>query len=344
MNDQLRWGILSTGKIAARFADALASSRHGQAVAVASRTQEAAERFAREHNVPRVHGQYESLLSDRNVDAVYIATPHPMHAEWAIRAAEAGKHILCEKPLTMNHAEAVRVIEAAHRHDVFLMEAFMYRCHPQTQRLVEWVRDGVIGDVRVIQATFSFNSSFDPSSRIYSKALGGGGILDVGCYCTSMARLIAGAAAGRDFAEPIDVLGAGHVGPTGVDHHAAAILRFPGDIIATPSSGVDAHQENAVRVFGSRGHIYVRIPWTPGMSGDPTRLHVHVHGQPMRTEEIVPDRPLLAIEADVVAENISRRQAPSPATTWDDTLGNMRTLDRWLAAVGVTYNGAENSS
>jgi predicted dehydrogenase len=339
MRDKLRWGILSTGKIAGRFAVSLASSRHGELVAVASRTPEAAERFAAEHGIHRIHYQYESLPTDPTVDAIYVATPHPMHAEWAIRAAEAGKHILCEKPLTLNHQDALRVIEAARRHDVFLMEAFMYRCHPQTQRLVELIREGAIGDVRVIQATFGFNSNYDPQSRIYSNALGGGGILDVGCYCTSMARLIAGAATGGDCAEPLDVLGAGHVGPTGVDHHAAAVLHFAGDIVATLSTSVDAYQENAVRIFGSRGHIFVPNPWTPGMSGDPTRLHLRVEGEQARTIDIAPDRPLFAIEADVVAENIARRQAPPPAMTWDDTLGNMLTLDRWRAAVGVAYAG-----
>jgi predicted dehydrogenase len=260
-----------------------------------------------------------------------------MHAEWAIRAAEAGKHILCEKPLTMNHAEAVRVVEAARRHDVFLMEAFMYRCHPQTQRLVELVRAGTIGEVRAIQATFSFHSDYDPASRIYAKVLGGGGILDVGCYCTSMARLVAGAALGQTFAEPIDVAGTGHVGPTGVDHCAAACLRFPGDIVATLATGVSVRQENVVRIFGTRGHIFVPVPWTPGASADPTYLHVQIEGSEPQRIEIQPDRPLFAIEADVVAENLAHRQAPPPAMTWDDTLGNMRTLDRWLAAIGVTY-------
>jgi predicted dehydrogenase len=272
------------------------------------------------------------------VDVVYIATPHPLHAEWAIRAAEAGKHILCEKPLSLNHAEAARVVEAARANDVFLMEAFMYRCHPQTHRLVELIREKVIGDVQVIQATFSFASGYDEASRVYANALGGGGILDVGCYCTSMARLIAGAATGQDFAEPIEVTGTGHVGPTGVDHYAIASLAFPGDIVAALSTGVAVQQENVVRIFGTRGRIFVPVPWTPGASADPACIHVHADGEEPQRIEIRPDRPLFAIEADVVAENIARRQAPSPAMTWEDTLGNMRTLDRWRDAVGVVYD------
>lgn len=338
MSDKLRWGIISTGRIAAKFARSLPASRHGELVAVASRTVESAERFAAEFKIPRSHDSYEALLADPQVDVVYIGTPHPMHAAWAIQAAEAGKHILCEKPLTVNHAEAVRVIETARCHDVFLMEAFMYRCHPQTRRLVELIREHAIGDVRVIQATFSFNSNYDPDSRVYANALAGGGILDVGCYCASMARLIAGVATGRDFAEPIDLVGAGVVGPTGADHYASACLRFPGDIVANLSTGVAVQQENVVRIFGSRGHIVVPAPWTPGISSDPTCIHVYTDGEAPRSIEITPDRPLFAIEADVVAENLSRRQATSPAMTWDDTLGNMRTLDRWRAAVGVTYD------
>lgn len=338
MEEKLRWGIISTGKIAGRFAAALASSRHGQLVAAASRTAEAADRFAAEFNVPRRHVGYDALLADRDVDVVYIATPHPMHAEWAIRAAEAGKHILCEKPLTMNHAEAVRVVEAARRHDVFLMEAFMYRCHPQTHKLVELIRDGAIGRVRVIQATFSFNSHYDTASRVYANALGGGGILDVGCYCTSMARLIAGAADGADFAEPSRLSAVGHVGPTGVDHYTTACAEFPGDIIATLSTGVAVNQENAVRIYGTRGHIHLPVPWTPGAGADPTYIHLHQDGAEPQRLEIAPDRPLFAIEADVAAENIPRRQAPPPAMSWADTLGNMQTLDRWRQALDVVYD------
>lgn len=339
MKEKLRWGIISTGKIAGRFAAALASSRHGQLVAAASRTAEAADRFAAEFNVPRRHVGYDALLADRDVDVVYIATPHPMHAEWAIRAAEAGKHILCEKPLTMNHAEAVRVVEAARRHDVFLMEAFMYRCHPQTARLISLIREGAIGRVCVIQATFSFQVPYDPTSRIFSNALGGGGILDVGCYCTSMSRLIAGVATGGDFAEPLEVKGCGHLCETGVDAWAAATLLFPGGIVAQLATGVLLKQENVVRIFGSEGHIVVPTPWVPAPDGGTTRLLLHRNRQdePEKIEVHTPQN-LWAFQADTMAGSLSHRQAPPPAMTWDDTLGNMKTLDRWRASIGLVYD------
>ncbi len=146
------------------------------------------------------------------MEAVYIATPHPMHADWALKAAKAGKHILCEKPLTMNHPDSARVVDAARRNRVFLMEAFMYRCHPQTARLVELIRKKCVGEVRLIQASFCFEAPVDVHHRLFNPRLGGGGILDIGCYPVSMARLIAGAVLGKPFAEPLEVKGTAVIG------------------------------------------------------------------------------------------------------------------------------------
>jgi len=337
---KLRWGIIGTGGIARTFARALGQSSTGVLVAVGSRSKERAERFCQEFGVGRAHASYEALLADPEVDAVYISTPHPMHAEWAIRAAEAGKHILCEKPLTLNHAEAMVVVEAAHEHGVFLMEAFMYRCHPQTAKLVELLRERAIGDVRVIQATFSFHSARNLEGRLLKKALGGGGILDVGCYCTSMARLVAGAATGKDFAEPLEVKGCARIGPdSGVDEWAVASLRFPGDILAELATGVQLEQENVVRIFGSEGSILVPSPWGPARDGGSSKIIVNRRGEKTPREVVVQaDRPLYTIEADTVAANIDRREAPSPAMTWADTLGNMKTLDRWRESIGLVYD------
>ncbi|MDH2444898.1 aldo/keto reductase [Amnibacterium sp. CER49] len=336
MNGQLRWGILGTGRIAHTFAAALGETDTGVLTAVASRRQADADRFGDEFAVPSRHGSYESLLADPEVDAVYIAPPHPLHAEWAIRAAEAGKHILCEKPLTLNHPTSMAVVQAAQRNDVFLMEAFMYRCHPQTQRLVDLIRDGAIGQVRLIEATFSFRAPSAPGSRLYSSALGGGGILDVGGYCTSMARLIAGAASGAAAsADPIEVHAAGHLGETGVDEYAAALLTFPGDIIARVSTGVAVNQENVVRVYGTEGDILLPSPWFAGGERESV-LHVTRAGQTqVVTEQHA--KSAYAFEADVVARSIEARQAPWPAMTLADSLGNMRTLDRWRHAIGLEY-------
>jgi len=340
MSKQLHWGILGTGGIAATFARGLAETETGELVAVGSRTQESAERFGDEHNVLRRHGRYESLLADDGVEAVYIATPHPMHAEWAIKAAEAGKHILCEKPIGLNQAEAMAIVAAAQEHDVFLMEAFMYRCHPQTAKLVELVREGAIGEVRLIQAAFSFNAGESWESRTLKHELGGGGILDVGCYCTSMARLVAGAAVGKAFDDPVEFKAVGKIGDESrVDEWAAASLKFPSGIVAELATGVRVNQENVVWVYGSKGRILVPWPWIPGREGQATNILLYREGA-AEPEEMVIEPPgwLYALEADTVARHIDDRQAAPPAMTWDDTLGNMKALDAWRAEIGLVYD------
>ncbi len=338
MSEKLAWGILGTGNIAKVFAHGVAGSRTGAVVAVGSRGRASAEAFGGQFGIPRRHDSYEALLADPDVRAVYIATPHPLHAEWAIKAAEAGKHVLCEKPLTLNGAQAMAVVEAARRNDVFLMEAFMYRCHPQTARLVELIRAGAIGDVRVISATFSFDVGDNPTSRLLRNDLGGGGILDVGGYCVSMARLIAGAVGGTDGAEPIEVTGCAHIGAASrVDEYAAATLLFPGGVLAQLTTGVRANGDNVVRIVGSRGSILVPEPWVPARDGGTTKIIVQRHGEQAPQEIVVETgEGLYALEADTVVAHIDARQAP--AMTWDDTLGNMKTLDRWRAAIGLVYD------
>ena len=338
MASELRWGIIGTGNIAKKFVQGVQRSKTGKLVAVGSRSQEKAEAFGKEFNVPRRHGGYEALLADGEVQAVYVSTPHPMHAEWAIKAARAGKHVLCEKPIGINHAEAMAIVEAAREHDVFLMEAFMYRCHPQTAKVIELIRQKAIGDVRVIRATFSFHAGFNPEGRLFKNALAGGGILDVGGYCTSAARLIAGVATGKDFAEPVEVKGCGHLGPTGADEWAVASLRFPGDILAQLAAGVGLNQDNSLQVFGSEGNVLVPWAWIPSREGGTCRIILKKNKEKDPQELLVTTEEwLYAMEADTVAANLERRQALPPAMTWDDTLGNMRTLDRWREAIGLVY-------
>ena len=340
MSDKLSWGIIGTGAIAKTFAKGVANSRTGKLVAVGSRTQASADKFGDEFSVPKRYASYEALLADKTVQAVYVSTPHPMHAEWAIAAADAGKHVLCEKPIGINHAEAMAIVEAAQRNGVFLMEAFMYRCHPQIKKVIELIRGKAIGDVKMIQATFSFHAGMNEESRIYSNKLAGGGILDVGCYCTSIARLIAGVAQGKDFADPIGVRGFGYLGKTGVDEYTAAVLKFPGEpseIIAQVSTGIGLNQENVVRIYGSAGNIFIGDPWIPNKQGGATKIRVHKNGQQPEELTIESKEWLYALEADMAGDNIDRKQAPSPAMSWDDTLGNMKTLDLWRESIGLVY-------
>jgi aryl-alcohol dehydrogenase-like predicted oxidoreductase len=228
------------------------------------------------------------------------------------------------------------LIDAAAANDVFLMEAFMYRCHPQTARLVELIRDGAIGEVRLIRASFSYDGGTDMTTRAFAQQLGGGGILDVGCYPVSMSRLIAGAASGRAFVEPVDIKAQAHLGATGVDEWATALLKFPGDILAQVSTGVGLNTENGVHVFGSKGSLSVAEPWIPSRwSREPLEIKLRVHGEGERSVWVPAEKDLYAYEADMVGEHIAQRQAP--AMSCDDTLGNMRVLDRWRDQIGLTY-------
>jgi predicted dehydrogenase len=330
MKSKLNWGILSTGNIAAKFAQGVLDSKTGRLAAVASRSISSAKQFASQYKIPQAYGSYSDILKDPQVEAVYIGTPHPFHAEWAIAAAKAGKHILCEKPLGMNSSEAKQMIHAAKKHKVFLMEAFMYRCHPQTARVAELIREGAIGKIRHIQASFCINRPYDPKSRLYNPKLGGGAILDIGCYPASFSRLVAGAAQGKAFAEPTKLEGTGLLGKTGVDEWSTATLKFPRGITAELICAVRLAEETRARVWGTKGTIFMTTPWRPADSG--VFIQTNRDKQPKEIR-IKIDRGIYAWEADTVALCIRSGKQESTAMSWNDTLGNAKLLDRWLRAV-----------
>jgi predicted dehydrogenase len=341
MAGQLNWGILSTGRIARMFATALATSRTGRLVAVGSRTAEAADKFAADFGGITAHASYEALLADPAVQAVYIGTPHDSHAALCVRAAQAGKHILCEKPLALNHADAARAVAAARQHRVFLMEAFMYRCHPQTAKLAELIRDGAIGELRLISAVFCFNRPVDPALRLYNRALGGGAILDIGCYPVSMARLVAGAAQGEPFADPGEFFGTGRIHPVAqVDEQAAATLKFPGGALAQLTCGTTTAKDLSVRIHGTEGTLFLPAPFHPGTDAEgPGRIIVQLTGAAAEEILCVADAGLYTLEADTVGDAIARGEFETAAMSHADSLGNMAVLDRWRAAVGMKYDG-----
>ncbi len=340
-NSKISWGIITAGKIARKFCNGVLRSRTGALAAVAARDIERARAFATEFDIPGFHGSYQALIDDPSVQAVYIGTPHPMHARWAIAAAKAGKHVLCEKPIGMNRAEAEQIVAAAGEAGVFLMEAFMYRCHPQTARLVELVRSRRVGELRALRATFSYKGTHDLNGLKLNRKLGGGGILDVGCYPVSMARLLAGAALGRDFEQPLELSGMARIGAqSGVDEYATALLKFEDDVLAQLACGVQLAMDNTVTVFGTQGRIEVLSPWFgSGIEGGTASMLIKNTAGELE-EEIVTatDDWLYAIEADTVTASLERGRAHSPAMSWDDTLGNMEVLDHWRRCVGMHYS------
>ncbi len=337
---EIGWGILGTGKIAGVLAEAINASETGRLAAVGSRSQESADAFGEKYQAPNRHGSYDALLGDPQVEAVYVSLPNHLHAEWAVRCAQAGKHMLCEKPLTTNFGEATALVEAARRHDVFLMEAFMYRCSPQTARLAGLIREGAVGEVRLIQASFSYNLGPKYDNIRLRNDVAGGAIMDVGCYTMSMARLLAGAAQGRDFAEPVEVKGCAHIGQTSrVDEWSVAAARFDGDILANLACGSQVAVDSALRIWGSEGNLVVPNPWFPGRAKDtPSTIRLQRAGQEAEEIEIPGGPGLYTLEVDVVARHLAERQAPPPCMTWDDSLGNMNALDRWRQEVGLQFD------
>jgi predicted dehydrogenase/aryl-alcohol dehydrogenase-like predicted oxidoreductase len=344
MTKKLAWGIIGTGAIARTLANGIAKSRTAKLVAVASRAKETAEKFGKDFDLKPEHcyASYDEILKDPDVQAVYVAIPHPLHAEWAIKAIEAGKHVLVEKPMAINQYLAQAIIESAVANHVLVMEAFMYRCHLQTAKLVQLIKEKAIGEVRVIHATFSFGAGFNATSRLYDPALGGGGILDIGCYPASIARLIAGAAVGKDFSDAVEVKAVGHLESTGVDGYTTAAVKFPGDILAMLNAGVAVNQENVVRIFGTGGWIFLPNPWVANRGAPEIgKIIVHKNGEKEPVEHVTEaDVTSFTLEVDAFGDAVhaGKTQAAAPAMSWADSLGNLKLLDAWRAQIGVMYD------
>lgn len=217
----------------------------------------------------------------------------------------------------------------------------MYRCHPQTAKLVELIRGGAIGEVRMMRAAFGFGGgdSINPASRLFNPELGGGGILDVGTYAVSGCRLVAGAAVGKPFEDPVKVLGAGRIGESGVDEWAAAVLEFPSGLVAQVSSSIRAGLDNVIEVYGSTGKITVPNPWAADRRRPVTGKIIVESGGKRVEHECPATVTTYALEADVVGRAIAagKQEADAPAMTWADSLGNLAVLDRWREQIGLVY-------
>jgi predicted dehydrogenase len=234
----------------------LRASARNRLVAVASRTRERAAAYASEWEIERAYGSYDELLTEPGVDVVYIPLPNALHAMWTIRAVEAGKHVLCEKPLATTVADVLAIEEAARRHGRVVAEAFMYRHHPLTTTVVRAVASGAIGDLRLIRGSFTFRHEREPDAR-WDPALGGGSLWDVGCYPVGYARLVAGV-------EPLDAIGWQHATPAGVDEAFVGLLRFPGRVHAMIDCSFRTPFRTRMELVGTEGTIVVPNPFKPG--------------------------------------------------------------------------------
>lgn len=252
-------------------------------------------------------------------------------------ALRAGKPVLVEKPAGLTAAQVAAVADVAARAGLLFAEAYMYRCHPQIARLLEILKSGEIGTPRHIRAQFGFNAGFNPASRLYDRALGGGGIMDVGGYPVSLARLVAGAAVGRAFADPVTVKGSGIVGQSGVDEVAYGLLGFAGGFTAEVACAIARTMDNRAVIEGDKGRIELVDPWVPGRNAGPSDATISVTvGGETRVEVLRSPQHLFAFEAELFSRTIAEgaTEAPFPALSPADSLGNAVVLDRWRAELG----------
>ena len=312
----LRWGILGTASIAARrLIPALRASTRNEAVAVASRDDSRAAVFAAANGIARSFGSYEALLADDAIDAVYIPLPNHLHLEWSLRAIDAGKHVLCEKPIGLNVNEARVLRDAANTHpDLIVMEAFMYRCHPRWQAVRQLVLDGAVGELGTAHTIFSYDNR-DPANVRNIAGMGGGAWLDIGCYGVSIARWLFGQ-------EPRSVRGTMEIDPVfGTDRLTSAVLDF-GSGTATITCATQLAWHQAVSIHGSAGRIEIPLPFNP--PGDqPTEIVLHRDGA---AEAIVFDAcDQFTREVDQFAAAVL--DGAAVPVSLEDSVGNMAALD-----------------
>lgn len=323
MSDTFRWGILGCGNIAKKFATGLQALDNAELAAVGSRSKEKADAFADEFGGDRRHDSYEALVADPDIDAIYVATPHPFHLEHSVLCLEAGKPVLCEKPFTINRKQAEELVAVSREKNVFLMEAMWTRCLPLARKVLQLIDEGAIGEVRMVQADFGFRANVNPEGRLFSLDLGGGGLLDVGVYAVSFASMILGT--------PESILSAAEIGETGVDEQAAIILKYQTGQIATLACGVRTRTPHEATVLGTDGYIRLHTSFWNGTKGTLFRGN--------DSEEI--DEPYAGngynCEAEEVANCVRAGKIESDIIPHDETIAIMGVLDDIRAQWGLKY-------
>jgi len=321
----LRWGIIAPGSIAHKFAEALDALPEAELVAVGSRSLDRAKEFAAKYGAGRAYGSYEDLVSDDEVDAVYVANPHNYHRDSVVLCLEHGKAVLCEKPLAVSAREVQVMIDAARRNRVFLMEAMWTRFLPVWQKVRSWIDEGAIGDVRIVNGTFGFRSAWNPEGRLLNPHLAGGGLLDVGIYLTAMAYWVTRR-------EPVDVVSATHLGETGVDEQAAFVLKYEDGALASLTCSVRTTTRHVALIYGTEGWIEV-----PHMFWNTTEATLHRDGE----EDVVFSEPFIRngfeYEVREAGECIATGRLESPILPLDESLQIVRTLDAVRAQAGLVY-------
>jgi dihydrodiol dehydrogenase / D-xylose 1-dehydrogenase (NADP) len=328
---KFRWGILGTGAIAKQFVQGLRSVPDAEVFAVGSRSETSATKFADKRNIPRRHASYEGLASDPAVDVVYIATPHTLHAENATLCLQAGKAVLCEKPFSVNAAEAERVVELAREKRLFIMEGMWTRFFPLMEEVRRLVSEGAIGEVRMLNVDFGFRADLDPASRLFDQRLGGGALLDVGVYCVSFASMVLG--------RPSGFVGLAHLGETGVDEQASVVLEHEGGRLANLSIGIRTTTPQEATIMGTEAFVRIHAPWWR-----PESMTISRPGEESETVDAPVSGNGFNYEAAEVMRCLEAGKKESDVMPLDETISVMRTMDGIRAAWGLRYPSEEVTS
>ena len=331
----IQWGILGTGAIAKAFAEAIQETE-GDLIAVASNTKHRAEEFVKDYQCEPVEG-YHNLISNPAINAVYVATPHTSHFELSAECLRNKKAVLCEKPMTMNATETMALIDLSRKHNTLLMEAFMYKIHPQTQKIISLVKDRLQGPLQ-IKANFCFSVDVPETHRLVNKDLGGGSILDIGCYPTSISRYVVGAINNKGFMNPISFKAEGELNSQGIDLNASAKLKFEDGSVAEIKSATNKQTETDVVISDNQLSLIVNQPWHCGEFTD-RKSDIRILNKDGTEEkyEIETDKGLYAIQIDHFSELFNNRFIESSLIPHNDSHGNMISLDSWRKELKVFY-------
>ena len=332
----IKWGILGTGVIAKAFADALQETE-GELVAVASQSLKRAEDFSKSYNCSAVEG-YKSLISIPEVEAIYIATPHPSHFELSAECLRNKKAVLCEKPMTINATETMALIDISRKNNTLLMEAFMYKIHPQTQKLMKVIQENLTSPLN-IRAEFCFSVDVPESHRLVNKELGGGSILDIGCYPMSISRHAVGAVHGKNFMNPVSIEGQGELNSQGIDLNASATLVFEDGSVAKVKSATNLSTASDVEISDGETTVTINQPWHCGEFTDrKSQIKLKKANGDEELIDITTDKGLYALEIDHFSETFKDQNIESNLIPHNDSHGNMIALDTWRKALKVVYD------
>ncbi len=332
MTKKIKWGIISTGHISQKFAEALAILPEAELVAVASRTEEKAKEFSKKYNVSKAYPTYQELADDPDIDVVYIGTPHTFHLENSVMCMRKGKSVLCEKAFTINANEARQMVKVAREENVFLMEAMIPRHIPLIKKVLKWIEDGRIGEVRMIKASRCANGDFPDEARQLNPKLGGGSLLDVGVYVISFAFQIFGKS-------PIETMGLSHIGNIGSDEQGVAILKFDKGEIADLSFALRTEAVNEAYILGTKGMIKIYDVFAV-----PTKASLLINKKEVETIEEPIIGNALNYEAEEVMRCLKEGLKESPFMPLNESIEIMKVMDKIRKPWGLVYsNDLENN-